>query len=232
MLKTKNLMVNYGKSKIINGISFEAGTKARIAILGRNGVGKTTLLKSLIGVLPLEAGAIEFEGKDISKMSPYLRSRAGLGYVPQGREILSNLTVRENMELGMLGHKDINCAQQMKKVLEYFPSLNVHLERKGGVLSGGLQQQLAIARCLMASPRIMLLDEPTEGIQPNIVNEIADILLSISEELSITTLVVEQNLKFARRLADSYLMMQKGQIVARGRTCELSEELAKHYLAV
>lgn len=232
MLKASDLMVNYGKSKIINGVSFEAGTKARIAILGRNGVGKTTLLKSLIGVLPLEAGAIEFEGRDISKLSPYLRSRAGIGYVPQGREIISNLTVRENMELGMLGHKDINCAQQMKKVLEYFPSLNVHLERKGGVLSGGLQQQLAIARCLMASPRIMLLDEPTEGIQPNIVSEIADILLAISEEFSITTLVVEQNLKFARRLADSYLMMQKGQIVARGKTCELTEELAKHYLAV
>ncbi len=232
MLSAKDLMTNYGKSKIINGVSFEAGTKARIAILGRNGVGKTTLLKSLIGVLPLEAGVIEFEGRDISKLSPYLRSRAGMGYVPQGREIISNLTVRENMELGMLGHKHINCAQQMKKVLEYFPSLNVHLERKGGVLSGGLQQQLAIARCLMASPRIMLLDEPTEGIQPNIVSEIADILLSISEELSITTLVVEQNLKFARRLADSYLMMQKGQIVARGNTCDLTEELAKHYLAV
>jgi len=232
MLKADNLMVNYGKSKIINGVSFEAGTKARVAILGRNGVGKTTLLKSLIGVLPLEAGTLEFEGRDISKTPPYLRSRAGMGYVPQGREILSNLTVRENLELGMLGHKDIDCARQMKKVLEYFPSLNTHLERKGGVLSGGLQQQLAIARCLMASPRIMLLDEPTEGIQPNIVNEIADILLSISEELSITTLVVEQNLKFARRLADSYLMMQKGRIVARGRTCELTEELAKRYLAV
>lgn len=232
MLKAESLMVNYGKSKIITSVSFEAGTKARIAILGRNGVGKTTLLKSLIGVLPLEAGMIEFEGKNISKMPPYLRSRAGIGYVPQGREILSNLTVKDNLELGMLGHEGINCAKQMKRVLEYFPSLNVHLERKGGVLSGGLQQQLAIARCLMASPSVMLLDEPTEGIQPNIVAEIADILLSISEEMSITTIVVEQNLKFARKLADSYLMMQKGQIVARGKTCELTEEIAKHYLAV
>lgn len=232
MLKVEDVMVNYGKSKIITGVSFEAGDKARIAILGRNGVGKTTLLKSLIGVLPLEGGTISFEGQCISKLSPYQRSRAGMGYVPQGREILSNLTVRENLELGMLGHKSINCAQQMKKVLDYFPSLHVHLERKGGVLSGGLQQQLAIARCLMASPRIMLLDEPTEGIQPNIVAEIADILISISEEMSITTIVVEQNLKFARKLADSYLMMQKGQIVDRGCTYELTEEKAIHYLSV
>ncbi len=230
MLNVEGVMVNYGKSKIITGVSFEAGTKARIAILGRNGVGKTTLLKSLIGVLPLEDGTVSFEGQCLNKMSPYQRSRAGMGYVPQGREILSNLTVRENLELGMLGHKGINCTQQMKKVLDYFPSLNVHLERNGGVLSGGLQQQLAIARCLMASPRLMLLDEPTEGIQPNIVAEIADI--SISEEMSITTIVVEQNLKFARKLADSYLMMQKGQVVDQGRTCELTEETAKHYLAV
>ena len=169
MLKATDLMVNYGKSKIINGVSFEAGAKARIAILGRNGVGKTTLLKSLIGVLPLEAGAIEFEGRDIGKLSPYLRSRAGIGYVPQGREIISNLTVRENMELGMLGHKGINCAQQMKKVLEYFPSLNVHLERKGSVLSGRLQQQLP-SRCLMASPHTSSARRADRGIQPNIVN--------------------------------------------------------------
>jgi urea transport system ATP-binding protein len=232
MLKVEGVMVNYGKSRIITGVSFEADTKARVAILGRNGVGKTTLLKSLMGILPLEGGYIELDGRNISKLSPYQRSHTGIGYVPQGREIISNLTVRDNLELGMLGHAGVNCEQQMKKVLDYFPSLNVHLERKGGVLSGGLQQQLAIARCLMSSPRIMLLDEPTEGIQPNIVSEIADILISISEQMNITTIVVEQNLKFARKLADSFLMMQKGQIVDRGRTCELTEEKAKHYLAV
>ncbi len=232
MLKAEKLMVNYGKSKVITGISFEADTKTRLAILGRNGVGKTTLLKSLIGVLPLEGGRIEFDGRDISKAPPFLRSRAGIGYVPQGREILSNLTVRENLELGMLGHAGIHFPKQFEKVMGYFPSLTVHLERKGGVLSGGLQQQLAIARCLMGAPKVILLDEPTEGIQPNIVAEIAELLLSISEEMQITTIVVEQNLAFAKQLANCFVMIQKGQVVHSGKTEDLTEDVAKQYLAV
>jgi len=232
MLKAENLTVNYGKSRVITGVSFEVGPRSRLAILGRNGVGKTTLLKSLIGILRLESGLLEFDGVNIGRMPSYRRARAGIGYVPQGREILSNLTVRENLELGMLGHKGLNCDKQMDRVLGYFPTLQVHLERKGGVLSGGLQQQLAIARCLMASPKVMLLDEPTEGIQPNIVAEIASILLAISEEMQLATVIVEQNLKFTRKLADSFLMIQKGRVVCEGSMTDLTEELAKQYLAV
>ncbi|MCL2695883.1 MAG: ATP-binding cassette domain-containing protein [Clostridiales bacterium] len=232
MLRAENLMVNYGKSRVITGVSFEIGTQSGLAILGRNGVGKTTLLKSLIGILRLESGLIEFDGVNISRMPSFQRSRAGLGYVPQGREILSNLTVRENLEMGMLGHKGLSYTKQLDTVLGYFPSLRVHLERKGGVLSGGLQQQLAIARCLMAAPKVMLLDEPTEGIQPNIVGEIAEILLTISREMHISTVIVEQNLKFAKKLADHFIMIQKGQVVCAGAMPELTEELAKQYLAV
>lgn len=232
MFIAENVQVSYGKSKVINGLSLHVKEGSRTAILGRNGVGKTTFLKSAIGILPISSGTLRFNGENITKMKTFKRSEAGLGYVPQGREIIPMLTVKENLELGALGHKGIRIDSRMEWVLEYFPALKIHMSRNGGVLSGGLQQQLALARCLMGKPRMMLLDEPTEGIQPNVVIEIADTLKKIAVETGITIAVVEQNLKFARRLADNYVIMQKGIIVSEGRMVELSEDVIKQYLSV
>lgn len=231
MLELENVRVNYGKSKIINGISFSVGEGEKLAIMGRNGVGKTTLLKSVMGVLPLEEGKITLNGQDISKKMPHQISRAGIAYVPQGREIIPDLTVEENLNLGGYAHTD-DLVKMKKKVLGYFPALEIHMKRKGGVLSGGQQQQLAIARALMSSPRILLLDEPTEGIQPNVIAEIGTTLDTIRKEMNLTLIVVEQNIKFLKKLADNYVIIQKGQVVSRGTMEELSEETINKYLAI
>ena len=232
MFTAANVNVSYGKSIVINNLSLHIGKGNITAILGRNGVGKTTFLKSAMGILPMTSGSLKFNGADITKSRPFRRSLGGLGYVPQGREIIPLMTVDENLELGAMGHKQIQIPQKKEWVLGYFPALKVHLKRNGGLLSGGLQQQLAIARCLMGEPEMMLLDEPTEGIQPNVVMEIADILKKIAEETGITIAVVEQNLKFARKIADSFAILQKGTVVATGKMEELSEELVKRYLSV
>jgi urea transport system ATP-binding protein len=227
----QEIYVNYGKSRVINGISATVTCGDKLTILGRNGVGKTTFLKSLIGILPLESGSISLDGRDISRQPPHRRSRLGIAYVPQGREIISDLTVEENLDLGGYAHvKDLEA--QKKKVLAFFPALQVHLKRKGGVLSGGQQQQLAIARALMSNPKLLLLDEPTEGIQPNIVAELASILDRVHDEMGVTLVVVEQNLKFARRIAEHYLIIQKGKVVSAGKMSGLQEETVKKYLAV
>lgn len=232
MFTAANVSVSYGKSIVISNLSLHIGKGNITAILGRNGVGKTTFLKSAMGILPMTTGSISFNGADISGLRPSRRSLEGLGYVPQGREIIPLMTVNENLELGAMGHKRIPILPKKAWVLEYFPALKAHLSRNGGLLSGGLQQQLAIARCLMGEPVMMLLDEPTEGIQPNVVIEIADILKKIAEETGITIAVVEQNLKFARRIAESFAILQKGTVVAEGKMNELSDELVKRYLSV
>lgn len=232
MFDIKNINVSYGKSRVINDLSLHIDKGTRMAILGRNGVGKTTLLKSAMGVLPVSSGTVTFDGQDITNMKTYRRSQVGLGYVPQGREIIPLLTVNDNLELGAMGHSGINIPEKKEWVLTYFPALKVHMERNGGVLSGGLQQQLAIARCLMSEPKMILLDEPTEGIQPNVVMEIADTLKRIAEETGITIAVVEQNLKFAKRLAEDYVIIQKGSVVASGKLAELDEATTKKYLSV
>lgn len=232
MFDAENVNVSYGKSRVINDLSLHIEKGTRMAILGRNGVGKTTFLKSAMGVLPVASGRITFDGQDITKMKTYRRSQLGLGYVPQGREIIPLLTVNDNLELGAMGHPQVKIAEKKEWVLNYFPALKVHMERNGGVLSGGLQQQLAIARCLMGEPKMILLDEPTEGIQPNVVMEIADTLKKIALETGITIAVVEQNLKFARRLAEDYVIIQKGTVVAGGKLAELNEEITKKYLSV
>ncbi len=232
MLTATNVSVSYGKSVVINNLSLHIEQGSITAILGRNGVGKTTFLKSAMGILPMTNGSLMFNGTDISRLRPYKRSLEGLGYVPQGREIIPLMTVNENLELGAMGHKRVSVIRKKEWVLEYFPALKEHLNRNGGLLSGGLQQQLAIARCLMGEPVMMLLDEPTEGIQPNVVIEIADILKKIAEETGITIALVEQNLKFARRIAESFAIMQKGTVVAEGKMNELSDELVKRYLSV
>lgn len=231
MLELKDIKVNYGKSKIINGISLEISKGEKLAVMGRNGVGKTTLLKSIIGILSLEEGSITLENKDISNAMPHQRSKQGIAYVPQGREIIPDLTVEENLDLGGYAHT-ADLIGQKERVLEYFPALKAHLKRKGGVLSGGQQQQLAIARALMSEPKMLLLDEPTEGIQPNIIAEIATILDRIRKEMDLTLVIVEQNLKFAKKIADHYVILQKGQIVSQGKMESLSEETINKYLAV
>ena len=232
MLVATNVSVSYGKSIVVNNLSLHIKKGDITAILGRNGVGKTTFLKSTMGILPMTTGSLLFNGTEISRLRPYKRSLEGLGYVPQGREIIPLMTVNENLELGAMGHKRVSILRKKEWALEYFPALKEHLNRNGGLLSGGLQQQLAIARCLMGEPVMMLLDEPTEGIQPNVVMEIADILKKIAKETGITIALVEQNLKFARRIAESFAIMQKGTVVAEGKMNELSDELVKRYLSV
>ena len=232
-LIANEINVNYGKSKVVTGVSLKIEQGEKIALLGRNGVGKTTLMKGIIGVLPIDGkGTLTIDNEDITKKPAHLHNLAGIGYVPQGREIIPDLTVRENLELGGLGHKDVDMKKQFDMVLAYFPALNPHLGRPGGVLSGGQQQQLAIARCLMGAPKVLLLDEPTEGIQPNVVFEIASIINKISKEMGLIVVVVEQNLKFAKRIAERFLIMQKGQIVCQGKMEELTDEVSKKYLSV
>lgn len=232
MLELTDVHVSYGKSKVINGVDFSMETTEKVALLGRNGVGKTTLLKSLIGILPVESGQISYEGQVVNKKNSYERSVAGIAYVPQGREIIADFTVKENLELGGISLKKNLVKDRVEEVLNYFPALKVHYIRKGGVLSGGLQQQLAISRALMSHPRILLLDEPTEGIQPNVVSEIATILNKVHDDLNLGIILVEQNLNFAFKICDSYILMQKGQIVNRGKKNELTDEVIKKHLTV
>ncbi|MDD4368874.1 MAG: urea ABC transporter ATP-binding subunit UrtE [Oscillospiraceae bacterium] len=232
LLDVSHITVAYGKSLVIQDLSFSVAAGSRTAILGRNGVGKTTLLRSLMGILPLSAGQMSYQDQSLAKLKTYQRSLAGIGYVPQGREIIPQLTVAENLELGTLTRKNISVRAKKAWALDYFPMLRNHLNRAGGVLSGGLQQQLALARCLICEPQIILLDEPTEGIQPNIVADLALTLKKIAAETGITILLVEQNLKFARRVADDFLIMQKGSIVAAGPMAALDEQIIQQYLSV
>lgn len=231
MLKAEHIAVNYGKSRIVTNVSFEVKQKDRLVILGRNGVGKTTLLKSLMGILPLKDGKLYLEEKDISRLKAYERSRSGIAYVPQGREIILQLTVKENLQMGAVSH-GVDYEKKAEEIFSYFPALTQHLKRKGGVLSGGQQQQLAIARALMSDPRVLVLDEPTEGIQPNIVSEIAGILLRYHKEKQVPVIVVEQNLRFARKLGNRFLIIQKGTVVKEGAIHELTDEVSTKYLSV
>lgn len=232
MLEIKDACVSYGKSRVINGISMTLQGDEKFLVLGRNGVGKTTLMKSIIGLLPMDSGSITFDGKDITKNKAHDRSLCGIAYVPQGREIIPMLTVRENLQLGCIAHKKVKFEEKMEEVLTYLPDLVPHLRRKGGVLSGGQQQQLAIARALMSDPKVLILDEPTEGIQPNIVMEIADILNRYQQSKKIPLIIVEQNLHFARRIGDRFMIIQKGAVVKTGTIDELTDEVSAKYISV
>ncbi|MGG2197911.1 MULTISPECIES: urea ABC transporter ATP-binding subunit UrtE [Paenibacillus] len=232
MLNANALQVSYGKSRVINGVSLEVGKSDKVCLMGRNGVGKTTLLKSLIGLLAPKEGAITWEGKEITRTRANERSRMGIAYVPQGREIIPMLTVKENLELGAMAHHPKETARLMEEMLEYFPALKEHLPRKGGVLSGGQQQQLAIGRALMSKPKVLFLDEPSEGIQPNVVAEIARTLNRVHEEKSLSVFIVEQNLDFAFKIAERFYVMEKGQIVNSGNTREVSTDTIKKYLTI
>ena len=232
MLEVKNACVSYGKSRVVNGISLKIDKPETYLILGRNGVGKTTFMKSIIGLLPVDEGTITFNDKDLTKCKAYERSQSGIAYVPQGREIIPMLTVKENLQLGCVAHKKVEFESKMEEVLSYLPDLTVHLRRKGGVLSGGQQQQLAIARALMSDPKLLILDEPTEGIQPNIVMGIADILKRYQKAKEIPLLIVEQNLHFARKIGDHFMIIQKGVSVKEGSIKELTDEVSAKYISV
>ena len=232
MLEVKNACVSYGKSRVVNGISLKIDRPETYLILGRNGVGKTTFMKSIIGLLPVDEGTIKFNDKDLTKCKAYERSQNGIAYVPQGREIIPMLTVKENLQLGCVAHKKVEFESKMEEVLSYLPDLTVHLRRKGGVLSGGQQQQLAIARALMSDPKLLILDEPTEGIQPNIVMGIADILKRYQKAKEIPLLIVEQNLHFARKIGDHFMIIQKGVSVKEGSIDELTDEVSAKYISV
>jgi urea transport system ATP-binding protein len=231
MLQIQGLSVSYGDSQILWDVELYVPQGQVVCLMGRNGVGKTTLLKSLMGLLPLQAGKIIFDGQEITRMRPEERARCGMGYVPQGREILPQLTVRENLGLGLLTKKR-RYDQVLEQALQLFPALSGVLNRKGGFLSGGQQQQLAIARALVTEPKLLLLDEPTEGIQPSIIEEIEAVIGQIKEHGQVTILLVEQYLEFAWRLADAFYLMEKGAIVAHGDIATLTDEVIQQYLTV
>ena len=236
MLRLDNLNVYYGESHILRNVSFQLDPGQVLCLMGRNGVGKTTTLKTIMGLLKPKAGCVLLDGVDISHETPDRRVRRGLAYVPQGREILPHLTVRENLRLGLWARAATEHRASEKasfdEVFRLFPKLPVLLERPGGVLSGGEQQQLAIARALLSNPAVLLLDEPTEGIQPSIIDQIEEVILSLKAQRRFAILLVEQGIQFAARLADVYVIMAKGTVVATGNTSELSAEQVKQHLVV
>ncbi len=214
MLNVSHINQYYGGSHILRDVSLQAALGRVTVILGRNGVGKTTLLKCLMGLVPIKTGSIEFDGKPIQNSTPYARARAGMGYVPQGREIFARLTVEENLRMG-LAYKSASTPIP-PELFELFPVLRQMLQRRGGDLSGGQQQQLAIARALAAGPKLLLLDEPTEGIQPSIIKDIGRVIRRLADRGDMAIVLVEQYYDFARELADDYVVMERGSVRARG----------------
>jgi urea transport system ATP-binding protein len=233
MLEVRGLNVAYGESQVLWDVSLDVPAGSVVCLMGRNGVGKTTLLKSIMGLLPTRSGRVAFDGTDLGGRRPEERAGCGIGYVPQGREIFPNLTVQENLRMGLLGSRrnGHGGGDPLEHVFELFPKLQTLLGRKGGVLSGGEQQQLAIARVLLARPKLLLMDEPTEGIQPSVIDQIEETIERIKGQ-GISVLLVEQYLEFAWRLASAYAIMRKGTIVSRGSTKDLREDMVRQHLTV
>ena len=230
MLKVDSLNQYYGGSHILRGLSFEAKLGEVTVVLGRNGVGKTTLLKSLMGVVPVKTGSVALDGADITRQTPYERVRAGMGYVPQGREIFGRLTVEENLRMG-LAYKPASTPIPAE-LFELFPVLKQMLHRRGGDLSGGQQQQLAIARALAAGPKLLILDEPTEGIQPSIIKDIGRVIRMLADRKTMAIVLVEQYYDFAAELADQYLVMERGEIIARGRGVDMEDHGVREMMSI
>ncbi len=224
MLTVSGLNQYYGGSHILRDVAFEVPAGKVTALLGRNGVGKSTLLKTLMGLVPCKTGEVVFDNKNLTRAKPYEHARAGIGYVPQGREIFPRLSVEENL---LMGAKRIPAA-----IFDIFPVLKTMLGRRGGDLSGGQQQQLAIGRALALAPRLLILDEPTEGIQPSIIKDIERAIRTLAAAGDMAILLVEQYYDFARSLADQYLVMERGEIVARGRGADMERDGVKRLLAV
>lgn len=231
MLTVNKLNQFYGESHTLWDIDLEVSEGTCLCLMGRNGVGKTTLLKTIMGLLTARNGEVLFDGQDLVPQAAEQRARTGIGYVPQGREIFPLLTVEENLRVGLstIGRAS---APIPERIFELFPVLKSMLNRRGGDLSGGQQQQLAIGRALTLNPKMLILDEPTEGIQPNIVHEIGDIIMRLNEESNLTVLLVEQKLPFARRVGKEFVILDRGHSVAKGDMGELSDELVKEYLTV
>ncbi len=254
LLQLSSVETDIGGSRILRGVTLEVNAGEVVALMGRNGVGKTTTLKSITGVLPVRAGRIVFGGADILKLAPDARARAGIGYVPQGRDIFPHLTVEENLQVGLVVHdrKGAAARSALERVYALFPVLKEMLGRKGGVLSGGQQQQLAIGRALLTDPKLLILDEPTEGIQPSIIEQIGDTLRKLKtdgfshnyageimeaikklhKEGSLAILLVEQYVDFCREVADRYYALDRGAVVSSGPIAALTDEVVKKHLQV
>jgi urea transport system ATP-binding protein len=232
MLEVNQLNQYYGSSHTLRGVSLSVDKGQCLALLGRNGVGKTTLLKCLMGVLPVAAGHVKLDGRDITKLKPHERAALGMAYVPQGREIFARLTVEENLLMGMATKSGKKASVIRGEVYELFPVLKEMLNRRGGDLSGGQQQQLAIARALLAEPKLIILDEPTEGIQPSIIKDIGRVIRLLRQRGDIAILLCEQYFDFAHELADRFMVLSRGEVVAAGSQAEMSGENVKKHLAV
>ncbi|MEW5879978.1 MAG: urea ABC transporter ATP-binding subunit UrtE [Pseudomonadota bacterium] len=232
MLAIENINQFYGGSHILRDVSLAVRPGECTVVLGRNGAGKTTLLKTVMGLVRAASGAIRFDGADITALAPYERTRRGIGYVPQGREIFNRLTVEENLLLGLAPVAGRAARRVPEHVLETFPALKPMLKRRGGDLSGGQQQQLAIGRALAANPRVLILDEPTEGIQPSIIKEIGAVLRTLVREHRLAVLLVEQYYEFAESLADSYAVMSRGRITHAGPGRDMREHNVRSLIAI
>ena len=230
MLTVQNINQYYGGSHILRDVSLTATPGKVTVLLGRNGVGKTTLLKSLMGLVPIKSGSISFDGQPIDKATPYDRARAGIGFVPQGREIFGRLTVEENLRMG-LAYKS-GSTPVPPHLYELFPVLKQMLKRRGGDLSGGQQQQLAIARALAPGPRLLILDEPTEGIQPSIIKDIGRVIRMLADKGEMAILLCEQYYDFAQELADDYLVMERGEVIAHGPGSEMEAKGIRNLVAI
>jgi len=230
MLKVDALNQYYGGSHILRNVSLDAKLGEVTVVLGRNGVGKTTLLKSLMGVVPIKTGSIALDGHDITRDTPYQRVRRGIGYVPQGREIFARLTVEENLRMGLATRGA--AVQIPTELFDLFPVLKQMLQRRGGDLSGGQQQQLAIARALAAGPKLLILDEPTEGIQPSIIKDIGRVIRMLADRKTMAIVLVEQYVDFAAELADQYLVMERGEVIARGAGTAMNRDELRRLVSI
>ena len=230
MLSMSGVNQYYGGSHILRDVDLQAEAGQITVVLGRNGVGKTTLLKSLMGLVPIRTGSIALGGQALEKATPFERARAGLGYVPQGREIFARLTVEENLLMGLAGKPAGTPLPQ--EIFEWFPVLHEMRKRRGGDLSGGQQQQLAIGRALAAGPKVLVLDEPTEGIQPSIIKDIGRVIRKLADQGAMAIVLVEQYYDFARELADSYIVMERGSVLAQGRGSNMEIDGVRELVAI
>ena len=232
MLNVQEINQYYGSSHTLRGITMSVKQGECMALLGRNGVGKTTLLQCLMGVQSLASGSIHFDGQDISKLAPHARAALGMAYVPQGREIFARLTVEENILMGMATKPSQQAKRIKNEIFDLFPVLRTMLSRRGGDLSGGQQQQLAIARALVAEPKLIIFDEPTEGIQPSIIKDIGRVIRLLRDRGDIAILLCEQYFDFARELADRFVVLSRGEVVAQGDQAQMDSEDVKRHLSV
>lgn len=232
MLNVQDINQYYGSSHTLRGVTLSVKQGECMALLGRNGVGKTTLLQCLMGVQPLASGSIHFDGKDISKLAPHARAALGMAYVPQGREIFARLTVEENILMGMATKPSRQAKRIKNEIFDLFPVLRTMLSRRGGDLSGGQQQQLAIARALVAEPKLIIFDEPTEGIQPSIIKDIGRVIRLLRDRGDIAILLCEQYFDFAQELADRFVVLSRGEVVAQGDQSQMDSEDVKRHLSV